>query len=204
MFVKGLAAPVLSYELLGAVAVSRLQALARHGLTRFVGRGGEIKLLRHALDLADAHHGQIVALVGEPGVGKSRLIHEFTRAPHAEAWRILEAGAASYGSTTSYLPVTEFLRAYFQLSLSDDSQAIREKVTTRLMSLDEALLAGLPALLLLLDPSTDDGQGVASDRRSAASASSKPSSGCCFARARCSRCCWCWRTCNRSIRKRRP
>ncbi len=164
MFVKGLAAPVLSYELLGAVAVSRLQALARHGLTRFVGRGGEIKLLRHALDLAAAHHGQIVALVGEPGVGKSRLIHEFTRAPHAEAWRILEAGAASYGSTTSYLPITEFLRAYFQLSLSDDSQAIREKVTTRLMSLDEALLAGLPALLLLLDPSTDDGQGLPSDR----------------------------------------
>jgi class 3 adenylate cyclase/tetratricopeptide (TPR) repeat protein len=164
MFVKGLTAPVLSYELLGAVAVSRLQALARHGLTRFVGRGSEIKLLRHALELADAHHGQIVALVGEPGVGKSRLIHEFRRAPHAEAWRILEAGAASYGSTTSYLPITEFLRAYFQLSLSDDSQAIREKVTTRLISLDEALLAGLPALLLLLDPSTDDGQGLPSDR----------------------------------------
>ena len=84
MFVKGLHAPVLSYELLGAVAVSRLQALARRGLTRFVGRGGEIEQLRHALDLAAAHHGQIVALVGEPGVGKSRLIHEFTRAPYLE------------------------------------------------------------------------------------------------------------------------
>jgi hypothetical protein len=70
MLVKGLNAPVLSYELLGAVAVSRLQALARHGLTRFVGRGEEIEQLRHALDLAYARHGQIVALVGEPGVGK--------------------------------------------------------------------------------------------------------------------------------------
>ena len=84
MLVKGLTAPVLSYELLGAVAVSRLQALARHGLTRFVGRDDEIRQLRHALDLAYARHGQIVALVGEPGVGKSRLIHEFTRAPYLE------------------------------------------------------------------------------------------------------------------------
>ena len=163
MLVKGLAAPVLSYELLGAVAVSRLQALARHGLTQFVGRADEIKQLRHALDLAYARHGQIVALVGEPGVGKSRLIHEFARAPHADGWRVLQAGAVSYGSATSYLPVTEFLRSYFQLTASDDFQTIREKVTTRLMSLDETLLGGLPALLMLLDPSADEAQSP-SDR----------------------------------------
>jgi class 3 adenylate cyclase/tetratricopeptide (TPR) repeat protein len=164
MLVKGLPAPVLSYELLGAVAVSRLQALARHGLTRFVGRDGEIKQMRHALGLANARHGQIVALVGEPGVGKSRLIHEFTRAPYSNAWQVLEAGAVSYGSATSYLPVIELLRSYFQLTTSDDSQAIREKVTTKLMGLDEALLAGLPALLLLLDPSADDTQSPPSER----------------------------------------
>jgi class 3 adenylate cyclase/tetratricopeptide (TPR) repeat protein len=164
MFVKGFAAPVLSYELLGAVAVSRLQALARHGLTRFVGRDDEIRQLRHALDLAYARHGQIVALVGEPGVGKSRLIHEFTRTPHSDAWRVLQAGAVSYGSATSYLPVTEFLKSYFQLAASDDSPAIREKVTTKLMSLDEGLLTGLPALLMLLDPSADDAQSLPSER----------------------------------------
>lgn len=164
MFVKGLAAPVMSYELLGAVAVSRLQALAIHGLTLFVGRDDEIGQLRHALDLAYAHHGQIVALVGEPGVGKSRLIHEFTHAPRADAWRVLQAGAVSYGSNTSYLPITELLRADFELSPSDDSRAIREKVATRLMNLDEALLPALPALLLLLDPSADDGQLLPSDR----------------------------------------
>ena len=163
MLVKGLNAPVLSYELLGAVAVSRLQALARHGLTRFVGRDDEIKQLRHARDLAYARHGQIVALVGEPGVGKSRLIHEFTRSPSLDSWNVLEAGALSYGSATSYLPVTEFLRGYFQLTTSDDSQTIREKVTTKLMRLDEALLAGLPALLLLLDPSPDDAQSSPPD-----------------------------------------
>lgn len=163
MFVKGLAAPVLSYELLGAIAVSRLQALASHGLTRFVGRVDEMKHLHHALDLAEARHGQIVALVGEPGVGKSRLIHEFTHAPHTDNWRILRAGAASYGWTTSYLPVTEFLRAYFELSAADDSAAIRDKVTARLTSLGETLLAGLPALLLLLDPSADEAESDPAD-----------------------------------------
>jgi class 3 adenylate cyclase/tetratricopeptide (TPR) repeat protein len=164
MLIKGLTAPVLSYELLGAVAVSRLQALAKHGLTRFVGREIEMKQLRDALDRAHARRGQIVALVGEPGVGKSRLIHEFTRSPHADGCLILEAGAVSYGSATSYLPVTEFLKGYFQLATSDDPQAIREKVTAKLLGLDEGLLAALPALLLLLDPSAEDVQSLPLDR----------------------------------------
>jgi class 3 adenylate cyclase/tetratricopeptide (TPR) repeat protein len=164
MFVKGLTAPVLSYELLGAVAVSRLQALAGHGLTRFVGRKGEMDQLRQALGRAHAGHGQILSLVGEPGVGKSRLIHEFIHSPHAKAWRILEARAASYGAATSYLPITEFLNGYFQLSKSDDPLAIREKVTSKLLSLDETLLSALPALLIILDPQPDDLQPAPSDR----------------------------------------
>jgi class 3 adenylate cyclase/tetratricopeptide (TPR) repeat protein len=165
MFVKGLTAPVLSYELLGAVAVSRLQALAPHELTRFVGRESEMKQLRLALDRAQIGHGQVVALVGEPGVGKSRLIHEFTRSSHTSAWRILEARAVSYGGATSYLPITEFLKGYFQLATSDDPPAIREKVARKLLSLDEALLSALPSLLMLLDPSADDLQSLLSDDR---------------------------------------
>jgi class 3 adenylate cyclase/tetratricopeptide (TPR) repeat protein len=165
MFVKGLTAPILSYELLGAVAISRLQALAKHELTRFVGRKSEMAQLRNALDLACAGHGQVVVLVGEPGAGKSRLIHEFTRSPYADSWRVLEAAAVSYGSATSYLPVTEFLKGYFQLTTSDDPQAIREKVTEKLLSLDEGLLAALPALLILLDPSADDLAPDRSQRR---------------------------------------
>jgi class 3 adenylate cyclase/tetratricopeptide (TPR) repeat protein len=164
MFVKGLSAPILSYELLGAVAISRLQALAKHELTRFVGRKSEMAQLRSARDLAYAGHGQVVVLVGEPGAGKSRLIHEFTRSPGMESWRVLEAAAVSYGSATSYLPVSEFLKGYFQLATTDDPQAIREKVTEKLLSLDEGLLASLPALLLLLDPSTEDVQSLPSDR----------------------------------------
>jgi class 3 adenylate cyclase/tetratricopeptide (TPR) repeat protein len=164
MFVKGLVAPVLSYELLGAVAVSRLQALGPLGLTRFVGRESEMAQLRQALDRVDEGHGQVMALIGEPGVGKSRLIHEFIQSSHANGWRVLEARAVSYGAATSYLLVTELLKDYFQLATSDDPQSIREKVTRKLMSLDETLLSALPALLMLLDPSADDLQSSPSDR----------------------------------------
>ncbi|MGA2288366.1 adenylate/guanylate cyclase domain-containing protein, partial [Bradyrhizobium sp.] len=91
MFVRGLAAPIDAYQLVGAVAVSRLQALANRGLTRFIGREGELDQLRRALDRAQAGNGQVLALVGEPGVGKSRLIQEFIHSEHTQSWRILEA-----------------------------------------------------------------------------------------------------------------
>jgi class 3 adenylate cyclase/tetratricopeptide (TPR) repeat protein len=152
MVVKGLPAPVETYELLGASALrSRLQVAAAHGLSPFVGRQNEIARLREARDQAWAGHGQVVGIVGEPGVGKSRLFHEFIQSQTTSAWRILETGAVSYGAAASYLPVTEFLRGYFQITPSDEPAVVREKVTTRLLSLDERLLSTLPALLMLLD-----------------------------------------------------
>ncbi|MBI4635246.1 MAG: zinc ribbon domain-containing protein, partial [Candidatus Rokubacteria bacterium] len=75
--VKGLEAPVEVYEIVGAGTVrSRFQAAAARGLTRFVGRDSELDQLRQALDRAGAGHGQVVAVIGEPGVGKSRLYWE--------------------------------------------------------------------------------------------------------------------------------
>jgi hypothetical protein len=75
--VKGLADPVEVYEVTGAgPARTRLQATARRGLTRFIGRDAEMELLRLALERAGSGHGQVVAVVGEPGVGKSRLFWE--------------------------------------------------------------------------------------------------------------------------------
>jgi len=157
MFVKGLSAPVEAYELLGAVAVSRLQALSHRGLTRFVGRKNEMNQLRQALDRARAGHGQILAVVGEPGVGKSRLIQEFIHSELTHGWRVLEANAVTYGAATSYLPVTEFLKGYFQLATSDEPVTIREKVASKLLSLDAALLPTLPALLTILGLPPPDG-----------------------------------------------
>jgi class 3 adenylate cyclase len=113
VIVKGLDAPTPTYELTGIVpARSRLQASTARGLTRFVGRHRELQQLGQALERAAAGHGQVVAVVGEPGVGKSRLIWEFTRSHHIHGWLVLESGSVSYGKATPYLPVIELLKAY--------------------------------------------------------------------------------------------
>ena len=164
MAVKGLAAPVEVYELTGiSAARSRLQAAAARGLSRFVGRDAEIEQLRRAVDQARQGRGQVAAVVGGPGVGKSRLTFELTHSPQFEGWLILQAGAVSYGKATSYLPVIDLLKNYFRIGDRESPREIREKVTGRLLMLDRALEATLPALLALLDVSGDDPQWQALD-----------------------------------------
>ena len=91
--IKGLPAPVEAYEVRGAGRVrTRLQASAARGLSRFVGRDAEMEQLRPALEQAAAGHGQVVAVVGEPGVGKSRLFYEFIRSHRTRGWLVLESG----------------------------------------------------------------------------------------------------------------
>jgi len=154
--VKGLEAPVEVFEVVGAGTVrSRLQAAAARGLTRFVGRDPELEQLRQALETAGGGHGQIVAVVGEPGVGKSRLFWEFTHSHRTQAWLIVESSSVSYGKATAFLPLIELLRGYFQIETRDEARKIREKVTGRLFSLDRALEPFLPALLWLLDVPVD-------------------------------------------------
>src|SRR2546428_12048218 len=106
--VKGLPAPVEVCELVGAgPARTRLQAFAARGLTPFVGRQAELAALHQALEQAGAGHGQVVAVIGEPGIGKNRLFHEFTHASRTQGWLLLERSSASYGKATSYLPVID-------------------------------------------------------------------------------------------------
>ncbi len=155
--IKGLELPLDVYELVAAAPVrSRFQAVAARGLTRFVGRDAELDQLRHALEQARARHGQVMAVVGEPGVGKSRLYWEFTHSHRAQGWRVIESGSVSYGKASNYLPVVELLRAYFEIEAHDESRKIREKVTGKLLSLDRLLEPALPALLWLLDVPVDD------------------------------------------------
>jgi class 3 adenylate cyclase len=157
MPVKGLGEPVEVYELIGASAArSRLQAAAARGFTKFVGRDAELEVLRQALEQAGAGHGQVVALVGEPGVGKSRLVWEFTHSHRTQGWLVLESGSVSYGKATSYLPVSDLLRRYLQVEAADDPRRIRQKVLGKVLDLDRALEPCLPALLGLLDVPTDD------------------------------------------------
>jgi predicted ATPase len=84
-------------------------------LTRFVGREDELDQLRQALSCAAAGQGQVVAIVGEPGVGKSRLVWEITHSHRVHGWLVLQAASVSYGSATSYLPVIDLLKSYFAI-----------------------------------------------------------------------------------------
>src|SRR5262245_62149503 len=155
--VKGLPDPVEVFELTGATALRRrLQATASRGLTRFVGRQTEIETLNHALERARAGHGQLVAVVGEPGVGKSRLVYEFVNAHHTHGWLVLESASVSYGKATPYFPVIDLLKRYAHLADHDEPRAIRAKVTGQVLTLDEALHETIPALLGLLDALPED------------------------------------------------
>jgi tetratricopeptide (TPR) repeat protein len=162
--VKGLPDPVEIYALTGASAQrTRLHAAAARGLTRFVGRDAELEQIRRVLALSHERHGQLVALVGEPGVGKSRLVYEFTHSHRTQDWLILEAGSVSYGKATSYLPVIDLLKAYFKVHDRESHREIREKVTGKLLTLDRALEPILPALLALLDVPVEDAPWEALD-----------------------------------------
>jgi predicted ATPase/class 3 adenylate cyclase len=157
--VKGLAAPVEVFELVGAASTrTRLQAFATRGLTRFVGRQAEFEALCQALERAGSSHGQIVAIIGEPGVGKTRLVYEFIRSHHTLDWLVLESSSVSYGKATTYLPVRDLLKAYFQIDDRDDGRKIREKLTGKLLTLDATLGPTLPAFLTLLDVPVEDRQ----------------------------------------------
>src|SRR5207247_4161375 len=138
--VKGLTAPVEVFDLVGSSALRhRLQAAAARGLTRFVGRDTELAALGQALAQAGAGHGQVVALVGEAGVGKSRLVYECVhwrdcvgagRSPshQTQGWRVLESASVSYGKATLYFPVIDLLKRYCHVDDGDDARTILAKV----------------------------------------------------------------------------
>jgi len=162
--IKGLPAPVEVFELTGASAVrSRLQASAARGFTRFIGRDAEMEQLRRALKQASEGQGQVVAVVGEPGLGKSRLFYELMHSHHTQDWRILESGSVSYGKATSYLPVIDLLKTYFKIIARDSHRDIQAKVTGAVLTLDRALEPTVAPMLTLLDVPTDDTQWTTLD-----------------------------------------
>jgi class 3 adenylate cyclase/tetratricopeptide (TPR) repeat protein len=155
--VKGLSDPIEIFELTGGgQARTRLQAAAIRGLTCFVGRDAEVEHLRRILGQAGSGHGQVVAIVGEAGVGKSRLTNEFSHSHRVQDWRILEASSVSYGKAISYLPVVDLLKDYFNIGDRDNHREMRDKVMGRVLGLDRALEPLLSPLLGLLDVPVED------------------------------------------------
>lgn len=162
--VKGLPQPIEIHELTGAAQFrSRLQAAAAAGFTRFVGREREMDILNQALAHAGAGTGQVIAVVGEAGVGKSRLYYEFAHSHRTRDWLVLESGSVSHGKATAYLPIVDLLKSYFQIEVADDARRIREKITGKVLTLDESLRPTVPAFLAMLDVPADDPTWAESD-----------------------------------------
>jgi len=148
--VKGVEEPLNVYEVVGAGPLrTKLQVAARRGLTRFVGRHSEMDQLRRALEQAHAGHGQIVGVMGEPGMGKSRLFYEF-KVIAQTGGLVLEAYSVSHGKASPYLPVIEVLKSYFHIQLQDDERTKQEKVTGKVLTLERSLEDTLPYLFALL------------------------------------------------------
>src|SRR5262249_18116644 len=149
--VKGVSRPVEAFEVVAAtMARTRVQAAAVRGLTPLVGRGAEIDVFSKLVEQAASGKGQILAMVGEPGLGKSRLVHEFTRHQLRPGWLVLEAASVSYGKATPYFPLIEMLRHYFQITDGEGSEDIQQQVVMHVLELDNMLKDAIPPVLSLL------------------------------------------------------
>jgi len=147
---KGVQNPLRVYELQGVGPLrTRIEVAAQRGLSRFVGRREQMEQLRQAWEAARDGRGQIVAVMGEAGVGKSRLFHEF-KGPLRIQCPVLETYSVSHGKAHAYLPVIDLLRTYFHIALEDDERTRREKVTGKVLALDRTLEDTLPHVFALL------------------------------------------------------
>ncbi|HEU4759476.1 MAG TPA: adenylate/guanylate cyclase domain-containing protein [Dehalococcoidia bacterium] len=164
--VKGSSQPIEAYELLGPSEVkTRLQAGARRGLTPFIGRSREMDHLKETLELGKRGHGQVVGVVGDPGVGKSRLFLEFKGLDRTNGCLILEGSSVSFGRATPYLPLIDLLRGYFRIDDDDGPDHVREKVIGRLLALDESLRDTVPRFLDLLTEGDEEAAAEDADHR---------------------------------------
>ncbi len=145
--VRGLGEPIEVFELVTTGALrTRLDVSRTRGFSRFVGRAREMQALETALAQARDGDGRVVGIVGEPGVGKSRLCLEFVERCRATGITVFEAHCPAHGKTVPFLPFLEFLRGCFAISGADSAQVARDKVAGRLLLLDEHFREPLPGV----------------------------------------------------------
>jgi len=154
--VKGVSDPVRVHRLTGiGTASSRLDVAGARGLSGFVGRGWELQTLEDALRRGFSERGQLVGVVGEPGVGKSRLCHEFAERQRAAGVSVYRVAGQAHARAVPLLPVLEFLRGYLEIAGEESHAATRERVCARLLALDPRFEDELPLLfdfLAVADP----------------------------------------------------
>jgi class 3 adenylate cyclase/tetratricopeptide (TPR) repeat protein len=145
--IKGASQPVGVFELDGVgTARSRLDLSRERGFSRFVGRDEEMAVLEAALDRAERSEGAAVGIVAEPGVGKSRLCHEFAERCRERGVEVFECQAQAHGRTIPFMPVLQMLRSYFGIVDGDPERIVREKIAGRTLLLDPDFAEDLPLL----------------------------------------------------------
>jgi class 3 adenylate cyclase len=165
--VKGVSEPVHVYELEGIGALhTPLEVSRSRGFSRFVGRLDEMAALEAALARAIGGNAQVVGIVGEPGVGKSRLCFEFLERCRARGLAIYEAHGVPHGKAFPLLPMLELVRNFHGITEQDSDQVAREKVAARFLLLDESLREALPLVFDLLGVSDPERPAPAMDPES--------------------------------------
>jgi class 3 adenylate cyclase/tetratricopeptide (TPR) repeat protein len=145
--IKGASRPVRVFELAGVGAArSRLDLSRERGFSRFVGRADEMTVLERALERAEAGEGSAIGIVADPGVGKSRLCHEFAEHCRGRGIEVYETQAQAHGQSIPFMPVLQMLRAYFGIEDRDSDRTARERIAGRLLLLDPDLFQDLPLL----------------------------------------------------------
>jgi class 3 adenylate cyclase/tetratricopeptide (TPR) repeat protein len=149
--VKGKEEPLEAYEVIEAGEVeTRLGAAAVRGLTKFVGRERELGIFKRAFEKVQSGLGQVIGLVGEAGVGKSRLILEFKGMLRHTAYTYLEGECLHFGSSMAYLPILDIVRSYFNIKEGLQEHIVKRRMDERIDSLDQKLRYILPPLHELL------------------------------------------------------
>jgi class 3 adenylate cyclase/tetratricopeptide (TPR) repeat protein len=145
--IKGASRPVQVFELAGVgQARSRLDLARERGFSRFVGREREMETLEAALDRAKAGEATAIGVVAEPGIGKSRLYHEFVERCRSEGTEVFQAQGQAHGKSIPFMPILQMLRAFFAIEDSDAEQTAREKIAGRALLLDASFADDLPLL----------------------------------------------------------
>ena len=156
--VKGREKELEAYELRKASAVrTRIEAAAAKGFTKFVGRKEETLALKKAFDRVRSGYGQVVGIVGEAGVGKSRLFIELRSMLSKDEYAYLEGRCAHYGGSMAYLPILDILRSYFGIREGEQETIIKKKMAEKILQLDGKLKGTLPPFRELLSLKVEDG-----------------------------------------------
>ena len=145
MEIKGVQGAMHVYELQGLGQMrTRLDVSRSRGFSRFVGRGDEMQVLESALARAREGNAQIVGIVGDAGLGKSRLCFEFLERCRARGLMTYETTGVAHGKAIPFLPILRLFRAFFGITEQDSDATARERIAGRLLLLDERLRESLP------------------------------------------------------------